>query len=145
MAATTKNEFKNDELNAMAEGIMMGYGKYTPGNDRAEYYVGYILRTLAASGVGDADVSGHDVITEALRFCDEGSIIRAVTTCRVGDDFCINLAIETPEDVDFRVGDEMGVLSYVYNVSVPWCSELGYCGYEVAVVGNHRLKLRRVW
>lgn len=103
------------------------------------------LKEFKDMGGLDLPDSPRDIIEKALAHCGENAKITHVIVNTVGADrdIQISFVVSTPDypiDSDKALLDENGVLAYVYNVSAPWCSELGMIGFQRK--GKH---IHRIW
>lgn len=76
-----------------------------------------------------------EIVKNALQYCKTGSRITAVTVNTVGPDHDIQVTLvvstlDYPVENEQAMLDPDGVLAYVYNVSKPDCSELGYVWFD---------------
>lgn len=124
---------RENQLHAKAEVILMGIAQPVDCNEEAELLVDYMLDVLNHN-----EVEGKDVIKDAIKYCKNGKI-RHITTNTIEDMAMITLTLETDEDEGkYDVTSPNGVLSYVYNVTCPLFSELGYTFFEIKNGKLHR-------
>ncbi len=81
----------------------------------------------------EEDFTGARVFKEAVRYC-KGVEIEYLSVNTLDDMILIALTMTTDEDEEeepYDILNNNGVFGYVYNVTYPDCSELGYSFYEL--------------
>lgn len=77
----------------------------------------------------EEDFTGAEIFKEAIRYCRDAEI-EYLSVMIYEDMILIGLPMTTDEDEEpFNILSEQGVFGYVYNVTCPECSELGYSFY----------------
>ena len=124
---------RNKSYDSKAEMILMGFTLSVENNEEAKYIIDYILKVMNSSETADT------VIEKASKHCKDMEI-KAINTSTVMGDSHLAFAIKTSEDeYEFNLVDEDGTFCFVYNISNPELSELGYCFFE-----NQHGKVRRI-
>lgn len=116
------------ELGAKAELALMGIVTPVRDKDNVIYMIDYINRVL-----GITDVSGEEIYAQATEFIKPKMTgIVGISACTMlgGECRVVNIVFKDHKDTKFKLDDQDGVLTYVYNYDWPDCSELGYCFFE---------------
>lgn len=117
------------ELNARSEMALMGIVMEVPSNDTAADMMDYILEVLDASKpVGH--IVGSEIVRDAFQFMDSNPVITHIVVNQVDDMRLITLVIDTDNEKNTHLTDPDGVFCYVYNIDVPYFSELGYTWFK---------------
>lgn len=130
---------QQSKWNAKAEAAMMGFVIEIESEEHLKHTIGYILHLITQQDdpgkVQEVFDSIHKFNSEetpvshfTINRTEMGTLMTFVRDPDISDTHC-SQGLTTP----------MGVLSYVYNIENPWCSELGYTFFR-----NVHGKLRRV-
>lgn len=122
---------EKNALRAKAEIAMMGRTQFFSNDDEVFFVVDYIIGTLHASHIFDTEVTATKVLESAYRYCDrKKQISSVVVNIILGEMICITLPMSSR--LVSPAGNMLrdGVLTYVYNLTAPECSELGYSYFE---------------
>ena len=126
--------YTKNELNAKAEVALMGLVTPIRDKDNIIYMLDYISNVIEGSKIGT------EIYNKATEFINlNETYIIGISCCRVYDDICINIIFKDKSTTAFKLDDPNGVLTYVYNFSADWCSELGYSFYERKGPSYHRI------
>lgn len=133
----------NGVMSAKAEAMLMGFTIALDSIDekinRTEvvWYVSYILSVLNQNTPADNVEEAGRVYEGMTRYGK--NIAKHITVNTIDGMVMIALTLDDGED-EFPVLDtEYGVFSYVYNITVPDFSELGYTFYEKRANTYHRI------
>ena len=106
-----------------AEKVIKGYTVPINTNEEAIDVIDEIAEIL------EENFTGAEVFKEAIRFCRDVEI-KYLSVMLYEEMILIGLSMITDEDEEpFDILNENGVFGYVYNVTYPELSELGYSFY----------------
>lgn len=80
-------------------------------------------------GILGVDYVSSDVLQGALKYCAEGCV-KFISMSTIEDTILITLLLDTAEEPLPQLDAPDGVFGYVYNVSYPVMSKLGYSFYR---------------
>lgn len=127
---------QQSKWNAKAEAAMMGFTIEIESEEHLKHTIGYILHLITQQ---DDPGKVQEVFDSIHQFNSEGTPVSHFTINRTE----MGTMMTFVRDPDIRDSQglvtPMGVLSYVYNIENPWCSELGYTFFR-----NVHGKIRRV-
>jgi len=106
------------------------------------YILGYMMAVIRPDEVTDYISAGDKILEAATRHISGAYVIRAISASTIGGtDKVINIVMTTEEDdVENWKLDNPDVFGYVYNVTSPQDSELGYMVFEKRINGAyHRI------
>lgn len=125
-------------MSAKAESMLMGFvvpmDAKTEEFNRTEviWYVSYIMSVLNGDTPADHLITARDVWMDINKYSK--NIVKHITTNKLMGMNVITFTLDNEEE-EFpkRLDTPEGVFSYVYNITCPECSELGYTFYEEKV------------
>lgn len=129
MKRTLYNRPNKPELNAKAEMALMGATVVCDNNAQADYILNYIFNVL-----DHKDTTPEKVIEEAFKYSkgDVKRIRHLVVNTLVDGQVCIAMTLTTSKEEEkyYKLVDPQGTFAYVYNLTTPIFSELGYCFFK---------------
>lgn len=126
------NRKEQGEVSLRGELALMGYVIEVT-NDFLPKVIDYIFSVLKNTHNLQIEADGESVVKESNKYCKAKPRYLAVNGI---DDMIVLTIVKDKANI---LSDE-GVLSYVYNVTVPWFSELGYTFFRKNAKGKiHRV------
>ena len=128
------NTYSKGELNAKSEVAMMGLVTSVTEKDDVIYMLNYISKVI------DGEAQGIEIYKKATEFINKDeTFIVGISCCRIYEDVCICIIFKDKLNDTFKIDDPDGTLVYTYNMSCPYCSELGYSFYGRKGTSYHRI------
>lgn len=117
---------QQNEWNANAEAALMGFVVEVKSPEHLKHMIGYVLWTLKQDP--KAEENAESIFKDIHEFNSEGTPVSHFAI----NNYNIGTLMTFVRDEDMKsLADENGVLSYVYNMTYPDCSELGYTFFQV--------------
>lgn len=130
---------QQNKWNADAEAAAMGFVVPIESEEHVKHVLAYILRIIHLDKKDyDAKSAAEEVFNDAHEFCETPISHISINRWAIGGDKMTMITLVEDDQMQ-SLTDEDGVLAYVYNVSAPDLSELGYVFFKKDNGRIHRI------